>query len=498
VPLYSALLLGALLARALLCTPTREDEDDDGMPELDLVIRGGEIVNATGSERADVGVAGGVVAQVGGELRGRQEIDATGKLLLPGAVDAHVHLSPPPGPPARGPRWVDDFTSGSRAALAGGVTTVGNMTFLGRGETPLAGLAREAAAVREQAIADVFCHPVIDDVSPPVLNEVPRLPGAGCSTIKCFMSAPGFDAQAAAYVTAARLAGESGLLTMLHCEDQALLADAVARLVAAGRTSLRHYADSRPAIAEVVATQRAVAIAEATGAPVYVVHLSCARALEVCAEAQARGVPVRVETRPLYLHLTAERLAEPDGARYVGQPPLRERADVDALWAGIRQGVVQTVCTDHAPWSLEAKLDPALSITRLRPGVENLQMMVPMLWSEGVRAGRISRGRFVEVTSTNAARLFGLHPRKGVIAVGSDADIAVFDPELTRTVERGMVLSNAGHSVYEGWRVTGWPVVTVRRGEVVFRDGDVVGRQGSGRLLHCGPTSPTGWPAPPP
>jgi dihydropyrimidinase len=353
------------------------------------------------------------------------------------------------------------------------------MTFLGPGETPLAGLAREAKDVRAQAIADVFCHPVIGEASPAALEEIPRLLDAGCRTIKCFMSF-GFDAQARAYVEAIALAGRSGLLTMLHCEDEP---HAVAELVAAGRTSLRHYGESRPVIAEVVATQRAVAIAEATDAPVYVVHLSCARALEVCAEARARGVPVHVETRPLYLHLTAERLLEPDGGKYVGQPPLRERADVDALWAGIRDGVVDTVCTDHAPWSLEAKLDPALSVTRLRPGVENLQTMLPMLWSEGVRTGRISRDRFVEVTSANAARLFGLHPRKGVIAAGSDADIVVFDPDLTRTVDRAMIQSNAGHSVYEGWTVTGWPVVTVRRGEVVFRDGRVLGQPGSGRLV---------------
>jgi dihydropyrimidinase len=456
------------------------------MAELDLVIRGGEIVNASGSERADLGVTGGVIAQIGGELRGRREIDAAGLLLLPGAIDAHVHLSSPPGARTTGPRWVDDFTSGSRAALAGGVTTVGNMTFLGSGEGPLAGLAREHEAASEQAIADFFCHPVVAEPAA-ALDDIARLPDAGCSTIKCFLSF-GFDAEAAAYVEAIDLAGRSGLLTMLHCEDEALLAQAVRRLVAAGRTSLRNYAGSRPVVAEVAATQRAVAIAEATGAPVYVVHLSCARALDVCAEAQARGLPVHVETRPLYLHLTAERLLEPDGAKYVGQPPLREQADVDALWAGIRDGVVQTVCTDHAPWSLEAKLDPDLSITRLRPGVENLQTLVPMLWSEGVRAGRISRERFVEVTSANAARLFGIHPRKGAIAVGSDADVVVFDPGLTRTIERDMVESNAGHSVYEGWTVTGWPVVTLRRGEVVFENGEVVGRPGSGQLIRRGPT----------
>ncbi len=172
----------------------------------------------------------------------------------------------------------------------------------------------------------------------------------------------------------------------------------------------------------------------------------------------------------------------------VGQPPLRERGDVEALWAGLRQGTVHTVCTDHAPWSLAAKLDPALSITNLRPGVENLQFMLPMLYSEGVRAGRLSLGRFVEVTATNAAKLFGLYPRKGTIAVGSDADIVVFDPALTRTIERGMLKSNADYSVYEGWEVTGWPEVTLRRGEIVFQNDEVVGRPGTGELLGRGPT----------
>jgi dihydropyrimidinase len=298
------------------------------------------------------------------------------------------------------------------------------------------------------------------------------------------MSPPSFDRQVAGYVEATRRAGTSELLTLIHCEDYALMADAAAQLDAAGRTALRYYGESRPIISEVLATQRAVAIAEATGAPVYVVHLSCERALDVCAEAQARGVPVFVETRPLYLHLTSERLEEPDGAKYVGQPPLREQSDVDALWAGIRQGTLHTVCTDHAPWSLAAKLDPALTVTNLRPGVENLQTMLPMLYSEGVRAGRISLSRFVEVLSTNVAKLFGLYPRKGTIAVGSDADIVVFDPDRTRTIDSAMLRSNVDYSVYEGWSVTGWPTMTLRRGEIVFEGDDVIGVPGSGELVR--------------
>ncbi len=454
---------------------------------LDLVIRGGTIVTAGGEARADLGIAGGRVAQLGGELAGARELDATGKLLLPGGLDAHVHLSTPPGP-REGPQWVDDFTSGSAAALAGGITTLGNMTFLAPDETPLAGLAREAATARAQTICDLFLHPVLGAITPDVLAEIPALLGAGCNTIKYFTTPPSFDAQIAGYVEATRCAGAERLLTLIHCEDSALLSDAAATLAAAGQTSLRYYAESRPPISEIVATQRAVAIAEATGAPVYIVHLSCARALAVCTEAAARGVPVYVETRPFYLHLTRERLLEPDGAKYIGQPPLREAADVDALWAGLRAGTIHTVCTDHAPWSLAAKLDPTLTITRLRPGAENLQTMLPLLYSEGVRKGRISRGRLVEVLSTNVAKLMGLYPRKGTIAVGSDADLVIFDPDLTRTIDAAMLHSHADYSVYEGWEVTGWPTTTIRRGEIVFADGQITGQPGSGELVRRGPT----------
>jgi dihydropyrimidinase len=451
-----------------------------------MVIRGGQLVTASTTMIADIGIRDGVVAQIGGALAGRRELDAGGMLVLPGGIDAHVHLSMSPDDAGEEPRWVDDFTSGSAAALAGGITTLGNMTFPATGETPLAALEREAAVVREQAIADVFLHPVLFEASQAVLDDIPRLLEAGCNSIKIFMVFPGFDAHARGFLEAIRRAGAGGLLSLIHCEDDALIANATAQLMAQGRTSLRHYAESRPVVAEVVATQRAVAFAEATGAPVYIVHLSSARALEVCADAQAHGVPVYVETRPLYLHLTQARFEEPDGAKYVGQPPLREQHDLEALWAGLRQGTIHTVCTDHAPWSLAAKLDTALSIANLRPGVENLQTMIPMLYSEGVRPGRLSLSRLVEVTSTNAAKLFGLYPRKGTIAVGSDADLVLFDPYLTRTIDASMLKSRAGHSVFEGWEVTGWPVLTLRRGEVVFSHDTVIGRPGSGLLLRRG------------
>lgn len=460
------------------------------MDERDLVIRHGQVVSGGGVAQADLGIAGGKIVQIGGVMDAPHELDATGKLLLPGAIDAHVHLT---NPGSMGISWVDDFTSGSAAALAGGVTTVGNMTFLRQGETPLVALAREGSLAQEEAITDVFLHPVIGaagSLDQATIDEIPQLLAHGCNSIKYFLLFPHFDAEVGAYLEATRRAGENGLITLIHCEDAPLIADATAQLFKEGRSAVRFYGDAHPVISEVIATQRAVAFAEATGAPVYIVHLSSARALAVCAEAQARGVPVYVEVRPFYLHLTRARFDEPDGAKYVGNPPLREQQDIDALWAGIRAGSVHTVCTDHAPWSLADKLDPTLTVETARPGAENLQVMLPMLYSEGVRTGKISLTRFVEVLSTNVAKLFGLYPRKGTIAVGSDADIVVFDPTLTRTVDAAMLKSNADYSVYQGWEVTGWPVATLRRGEVVFQDDEVIGRPGSGMVVPRGATQP--------
>jgi len=450
---------------------------------LDLAIRGGTLVDAG---IADIGVAGGRIAQIGGEFEAAISIDASGKLVLPGGVDAHVHLSNPPCG-TRGPRWVDDFRSGSAAALAGGITTVGNMTFGADDENPLEALQRDAQAAARETICDVFLHPVVGEPSTRVLDEILHLAEHGYSSIKIFLSNPRFDRHIDGYVEAIRRAGASGLMTMLHCEDAALITHATQRLVEAGHTSPRYFPMSRPVVAEVAATQRAIAFAEVTGAPVYLVHVSSERALAACADARARGLPVYVETRPLYLHLTSDVFDDPDCGRFVGQPPLRDASDVAALWAGLAQGLVDTVCTDHAPWSLQAKLDPELSIEGLRPGVENLQMMLSMLYSEGVRSGRISLQRLVELTSTNAARLFGLYPTKGAIVIGSDADLVVFDPHLEWTVTASMLHSNADYSVYQGWQITGRPVLTLRRGEVVFRQDEVVGRPGGGRMLACGP-----------
>ena len=454
-----------------------------------LLIRNGSVVTAEGRFDADVRVRDGAIAELAPNLEsaGERVIDARDLLVLPGGIDPHAHLTQAGGGSAQY-RFVDDLTSGSQAALAGGITTIGNMTVPGRDQTVQEALARDEEFVRRMAIADILLHPVLLDPSQLDEAAIEALAEAGHTSVKIFMVIPSFDRYLREYVRVMRQAGAAGLLCVVHCEDPAIIAEATDALVAAGKSSLLHYADSRPILSETIATRRAIAYCETTAAPIYVVHLSAKEPFDVCREAQARGLPVYIETRPIYLHFTRDRYLEPDGPLYVGQPPLRQAEDVEALWGGIEDGSIHVLGSDTVGWSREQKLDPSLSVENLRPGVPNLQEMLPVFHSEGVVKGRISLERFVELTSTNAAKLFGLYPRKGTIAVGSDADLALWDPGVTRRIEREGLFSRAGFSLFEGWEVTGWPVTTIRRGVVVYENGRITAEPGSGQVLRRGPT----------
>jgi dihydropyrimidinase len=455
---------------------------------LDLVVRGGTVVTAEGQTRADVGVRDGLVAQLGGAMTAAREVDARGRFVLPGGVDPHVHLhverldDDPP--------WADDYTSGSQAALAGGVTTLGAMSFVLPWET-LADRARaEGAEAAGKTIADVFFHLAVFTPAPSVAAEASHIVPAGHSSVKIFMSVPTFEPAAAEFTMLMKATGEAGGIALLHCEDVSTIECCTAVLSQRGHMGCRHYAESRPVESETIAIDRAIAMCRATGAPTYIVHLSSARALDACRAARAQGLPIFVETRPLYLHLTAERYADEDGAIYVAQPPLRAEEDRAALWRGLADGSIHTVGSDHAPWTRALKLDPALNVRRARPGVAELDTMLPLLYTEGVAKGRLSPERFVALTSTNAARLFGLYPRKGTIAVGSDADLVVWETRQRRPIRDEDLFTRAGHSVYRGQELTAWPCVTMRRGEIVFEDGKILGAPGSGRLAPRGRHQP--------
>ena len=455
-----------------------------GLAAQEILISGGTVVTSEGRFDADVRVRDGTIVEIGTGLAagaGSRAIDAAGLLVMPGGVDPHVHL---------GGSTRDDYRTGSEAALAGGITTISNFAFPAEGRTLAQAIEREAALIGEQAIADVILHAGITPRTQE--GEMTALAAeTGQTSAKIFMVWTTFDAAVPDHMATMDAAGRAGILTMVHCEDWPILAHAVAELTAAGRTSLEHFPESRPVVAEVVATQRAVAMAEATGAPVYAVHVSSEGALRVLQDARDRGLSVFVETRPIYLHFTRERFEGPDRGLYVGQPPLRGQGDQDALWAGIASGSVHVLGTDHVAYRRDEKMDPSQTISRHRAGMNNLQVVRPMLYSEGVVQGRISEERFVAVTSTNAAKLFGLYPRKGTVAVGSDADIVLWDPDETRTIRDEDIFSGAGFSVYSGWEVTGWPVMTLRRGEVVYEDGEILAAAGSGELLRRG-----SWQAP--
>ena len=345
------------------------------------------------------------------------------------------------------------------------------------------GLERDNAAAEALSVTDYFQHPVLLDPDDEGIRQIGELAAEGFPSVKIFLSFQRFDRNVDRFVTAMRAAANAGSVVLLHCEDAAIMRCCGDILAERGMHEHRHYPETRPVEAERIATERAVGFCEVSGAAAYIVHLSSAAALDACRVARARGLPLYVETRPIYLHLERSRFDEPDGAKYAGAPPLRTDADRDALWAGIADGSVSTVATDHAPWTLEQKLDPTLGPAELRQGMAELETIMPMLWSLGVRTGRMSLSRFVEMTSANPAKIFGMYPRKGCIAPGSDADLVVWDPEETRVIDGSTMHSAAGYSPYDGWEVTGWPVLTFSRGELVAEGSRVDAPRGRGLLV---------------
>jgi dihydropyrimidinase len=316
------------------------------IPGFELVVRGGTIVAPGHHEIADVGVRDGRIARIGGAMTGQEELDAHGLLVIPGGIDAHVHLVHAAlGEAVRQhePVWVDDFWTGSLAAFAGGITTVGNMTFALFGDSMTAAVVREMAGASAEAAVDWFLHPVLEGLGDGTEAEIASLAEDGHPSLKVFLSVPEYAAGTPGLADAVAAADRAGALTLVHCEDAGVLERAGRELIGSGHGAVCHFPDARPVSAEVEAVDQAIGLCRLTGAPVYIVHLSSAAALDRCRQARAAGLPVYVETRPLYLHLTRERFEEPDAAKYVGAPPLRDQSDRDALWRGLAGGEIDTV-----------------------------------------------------------------------------------------------------------------------------------------------------------
>jgi dihydropyrimidinase len=448
----------------------------------DLVVRGGTVVTASDSFAADIGVRSGRVAAIGEALApGTTEIAAAGLLVLPGGVDVHTHLDVEVG----GVLTADDFESGTVAAACGGITTICDYAWQSRGQSLMQAIEAWKVKAKGRAHIDYGFHVVVSDATDDTLAEMPRLVAAGYPSVKVFMINE-FGIGDEALLRLFGAARAAGAIVNVHAENGNMLDHCAGGMRAAGRLDPRHYAESRPALAEAEATRRAIDYAALVDAEVYIVHLSCADALEAVSAARRRGIRVWAETRPIYLALTEERYAVggTEAAKFIGAPPLRSGLDQAALWDGLRSGDIQAIGSDNTSWTVEQKSAGARDFTRVPYGVPGLETEMRVIYSEGVAKGRILLQTFVAAFATNPARIFGLYPRKGTIAVGSDADFVLFDPQRKSVVDERQLHSRAGYDPFHGFHLAGGPVMTVSRGEVVARDGQILSRAGRGQHLE--------------
>ncbi|GLS44262.1 dihydropyrimidinase [Methylobacterium brachythecii] len=461
------------------------------MNQFDVIIRGGIVVTATDTFRADVGIRHGKIMTVANILTdGTKIIDASGLLVMPGGIDSHVHLAQPS---FDGPAMADGFESGTRSAVAGGNTTVLPFALQPRGASLRSSVVNYHKEADGQSYCDYGFHLIVTDPTPSVLSqELPALVEDGYTSFKVFMTYDDLvlnDRQLLEVFSSAR---DCKALVMVHCEGYDAIRFMTERLEAVGKTAPYYHAVSRPESVEREATHRAISHAELTDVPIMIVHVSGREPMEQIRWAQNRGMKIYGETCPQYIALTSEDLKglnmDETGGKYVCSPPPREKESWEAVWSGIKTGVFQTFSSDHCPFFYEGvggKLnDKARTSFRWVPnGIPGVETRLPILYSRGVAEGRITVNEFVALTSTNHAKIYGLYPEKGSIAPGFDADIVLWDPNRKETISQRLMHHGADYTPYEGQQVTGWPVMTLLRGKIVAEEGKIVGSKSDGRFL---------------
>lgn len=452
---------------------------------FDLVIRGGTVATASDVFQADIGIREGRIVQIGEALgRGAEEIDATGRYVLPGGIDSHVHIAQASG---EGIVMADDFESGTRSALMGGNTTILPFCLQEKGQSLRAALQGYHALAEGNCYTDHSFHLIVADPSASVLGqELPALVEDGYTSFKVFMTYEGLRLNDAQILETMDVARRTGALVMVHCENEDAIRYLIGRHEAEGDLAPRAHASTRPVAVEREATHRALSLAEVVDVPVVIVHVSNGPAIDEIRAARARGRKVIGETCPQYLMLTADDLDGMDweGAKFVCSPPPRDRASQDACWNGLETGVFDLFSSDHCPFRYddpEGKLNPKgkTSFRHIPNGIPGVETRLPILFSEGVMTGRIDLSRFVALTATNHAKIYGLE-RKGRIAVGMDADIAIWDPAERRTIRHAELHDGADYTPYEGLEVEGWPTTVLLGGKVMVRDSALVGHKGDG------------------
>ena len=457
---------------------------------MSLLIRNGEIITATERYSADIFCENETITRIGPGLTappGAEVIDATGKYVFPGFVDTHVHVYLP----FMGTFASDNFETASRAALVGGTTTLIEMCCPGRNEDALAAFELWLGQAAGRSACDFTFHMGVtkfDDRTAPQLREIVKRGIASFKVFLAYKGALGVD-DAELYRTL-KLAKELGVIVTAHCENETLIAERQRELLAAGKTGPGFHHESRPPVVEAEGVHHLMSFAEQTGAATYIVHLSCREALAEALAARARGVRVNIETLVQYLVLdkTHAELPNFEGAKYVMSPPLRDAANQTVLWEALRAGQINTVATDHAPFHFKTqKILGKDDFTKIPNGIPSLEDRINVLYTHGVKRGRLDLQKFVEVASTQAAKIFGLFPRKGTIQSGSDADLVVYDPAYRGTISAKNQLMNVDYNPFEGWPIEGRPSVVTVRGQVAARDGKFTGTMGRGRLLERAP-----------
>jgi dihydropyrimidinase len=457
---------------------------------MDLIIKGGTIVTASDQYVGDIGIEGGVISEIAVNLspHGARVIDAAGKYVIPGAIDAHTHLDMPFG----GTVTSDDFETGQIAAACGGTTTHVDYCLQSVGGTLRDALATWHAKAAGKAVIDYGFHLAVTDLNPSVMGELGTMVQEGITSFKCFMAYKGvFQIDDATLFQVLEQGRELGALVNVHAENGDVVDLLTTRLLSEGMTAPRYHAASRPPEVEAEATHRAVALAELARAPLNVVHMTHEGSVRHVAEARARGAThIHGETCPQYLLLDVDQYDEPDfqGARYVMSPPLRNRREQPYLWRQLATGNLQTLMTDHCSFRMaDQKALGKDNFAKIPNGSPGIETRVPIVFSEGVGKGRISLQTMVATMCTNPARMYGLYPKKGCLAVGSDADIVLIDPKKRVTLRAEMLNQHTDYCPYEGLEVTGYPVLTLSRGEVIAENGRYVGTPARGRFLKRGP-----------
>jgi len=456
---------------------------------FDLVVRNARVATAADVFNCDIGISDGRITALGtGLAAGAQNIDAAGRWVLPGGIDGHCHLDQPM---SDGSRMADDFHSGTRSAACGGTTTVIPFACQQKGQSLAAAVADYHRRADGKAVIDYAFHMIVSDPTPDVLHrELPQLIADGYTSFKIYMTYDDLKLDDRQMLEVLAVARREGALAMIHAENADCIAWLTEQLVAAGHTAPKFHATSRPMLVEREATHRAIALGELVDVPVLIVHVSGREAVEQIRWAQGRGMRVYAETCPQYLFLTSAHLDGHEGAKCICSPPPRDEANQGVIWDALESGVFQVFSSDHAPFRFDdphgkrnAGKDAPFSA--VPNGIPGLATRLPLLFSEGVLEGRIDINAFVALTSTNVARMYGLYPRKGTIAIGADADLVIWNDGLDLAITNALLHHNVDYTPYEGRRIKAWPQITLSRGEVVWSRPELHGEMGRGRFLRC-------------